>query len=191
MLARTVFVLVLLALVASPVSAQAPALSPVTDAVLQDPAPGDWLNWRRTLDGWGYSPRDQVDRSNVGGLRMVWSWALPLGPNESTPIVHDGVLFVHGYGDKVQALDAASGDLLWQYTRRLPRTVSPSLKRGMSIYGERLYVPTSDAHVVSLDVKTGDLIWDQQVGDLEAGLRMTGGTLVARGMVMVLSLIHI
>ena len=118
------------------------------------------------------------------GLRVVWSWALPLGPNESTPIVHDGVLFVHGYGDKVQALDAASGDLLWQYSRRLPRKVSPSLKRGLSIYGDRLYVPTSDAHVVALDLKTGDVIWDQPVGDLEADLRMTGGTLVARGKVM-------
>ena len=161
------------------------AIAPVTDAMLIDPPEEDWLLWRRTYDASGFSPLQQITADNVDDLRMVWSWALPLGPNESTPIVHDGVLFVHGYGDKVQALDAASGDLLWQYTRRLPRTVSPSLKRGMSIYGERLYVPTSDAHVVSLDVKTGDLIWDQQVGDLEAGLRMTGGTLVARGMVMV------
>ena len=46
---------------------------PVTDAMLQAPAPGDWLMWRRTLDGWGYSPLDQIDRSNVGDLRLVWS----------------------------------------------------------------------------------------------------------------------
>ena len=161
------------------------AVRPVTDAMLHDPPPADWLLWRRTYGASGFSPLDEINKDNVSDLRLVWSWALPLGPNESTPIVHDGVLFVHGYGDKVQALDAANGDLLWHYSRRLPRTVSPSLKRGLSIYGNRLYVPTSDAHVVALDVKTGDVIWDQPVGDLEVGLRMTGGTLVARGKVMV------
>ena len=160
-------------------------IRPVTDAMLEKPDAGDWLLWRRTYDASGYSPLRQITPANVGGLRGAWSWALPAGPNESTPIVHDGVLFVHGYGDKVHALDAASGDLLWEYARRLPRDVSPSLKRGMSIYGERLYVPTSDLHVVALDVKTGAVVWDQLVGDPEARMRMTGGTLVARGTVMV------
>ena len=160
-------------------------IRPVTDAMLEKPDAGDWLLWRRTYDASGYSPLRQITPANVGSLRAAWSWALPAGPNESTPIVHDGVLFVHGYGDKVHALDAASGDLLWEYARRLPRDVSPSLKRGMSIYGERLYVPTSDLHVVALDVKTGAVVWDQLVGDPEARMRMTGGTLVARGTVMV------
>ena len=160
-------------------------LQPVTDEALHDPPAGDWLLWRRTYAAYGYSPLDQIDRENVADLRVAWSWSLPRGPNESTPIVRDGVLFVHGYGDRVQALDAAGGDFLWEYQRRLPRGVSPSLKRGMSIHGNRLLVPTSDAHVVALDAKTGDVVWDRQVGDLEAGLRMTGGTLVARGKVMV------
>ena len=160
-------------------------MQPVTDEALHDPPDGDWLLWRRTYGAYGFSPLDRIDTGNVADLRVAWSWALPLGPNESTPIVRDGVLFVHGYGDRVQALDAARGDFLWEYQRRLPRGVSPSLKRGMSIYGNRLFVPTSDAHVVALDAKTGDVLWDRQVGDLDAGLRMTGGTLVARGMVMV------
>ena len=161
------------------------SIRPVTDAMLEQPDPDDWLLWRRTYDASGYSPLRQITPANVGGLRAAWSWALPAGPNESTPIVHDGVLFVHGFGDKVHALDAASGDLLWEYARRLPRDVSPSLKRGMSIYGERLYLPTSDVHVVALDVRTGAVVWDQAVGDREARLRMSGGTLVARGTVMV------
>jgi alcohol dehydrogenase (cytochrome c) len=160
-------------------------LTPVTADMLADVPDGSWLLWRRTYDAFGFSPLKQIDTTNVGDLRVAWTWSLPPGPNESTPIVHDGVLFVHGYGDHVQALDAATGDLLWQYSRRLPRGVAPSLKRGISIYGERLYVPTSDAHVVALDVKTGDAVWDQPVGDLELGLRMTGGPLVARGKVMV------
>ena len=160
-------------------------LRPVTDAMLENVAPEDWLLWRRTYDAYGFSPLDAIDRTNVGDLRVAWSWSLPPGPNESTPIVHDGVLFIHGYGDAVQALDAATGDLLWQYSRRLPRGAAPSVKRGMSLYGERLYVPTSDAHVVALEARTGRVVWDKPAADREGGYRMTGGTLVARGKVMV------
>jgi alcohol dehydrogenase (cytochrome c) len=161
------------------------AMQPVTDEMLHDPPAEDWLLWRRTYGAYGFSPLDRIDTDNVADLRVAWSWALPQGPNESTPIVHDGVLFVHGYGDKVHALDAASGDLLWEYVRRLPRDAAPSLKRGMSIYGERLYVPTSDLHVVALDVRTGTVAWEREVGQLGARMRMTGGTLVAGGTVMV------
>jgi len=95
------------------------------------------------------------------------------------------VLFIHSFGDKVQALDAATGDVLWQYSRRLPAGVAPSVKRGISISGTRLFVPTSDAHVVALDVKTGKVVWDGEVADANKGYRITGGTLVARGKVMV------
>ena len=164
------------------------SIRPVTDAMLRNADPADWLLWRRTYDAAGYSPLDQINTANVDDLRVAWSWSLPAGPNESTPIVHDGVLFVHGYGDKVFALDADSGDLLWRYARRLPRSVSPGLKRGMSIYGERLYVPTSDTHVVALDVKTGTVVWDQEITadtDSASRLRLSGGTLVAKGKVMV------
>ena len=52
---------------------QSPAFEPVTDAMIRDPDPKDWLSWRRTLDSWGYSPLGEIDRGNVGGLRMVWS----------------------------------------------------------------------------------------------------------------------
>ena len=161
------------------------SIRPVTDAMLTDAPEGDWLLWRRTYDAFGFSPLTQISTANVGDLRVAWTWSLPAGPNEATPIVHDGVLFVHSYGDNVQALDAVTGDLLWQYSRRLPKGVAPSVKRGISIYGDRLFLPTSDAHVVALDVKTGNVVWDQAVADPESGIRMTGGTLVARGKVMV------
>ena len=160
-------------------------LTPVTDAMLNGPAPGEWLTWRRSFDAHGFSPLAQITRQNVGNLRLAWGWALPNGPNEVTPLVHDGVMFVHAYGDKVQALDAATGDLLWQYSRRLPRDVAPTVKRGIAIYGNRLYVPTSDTHMVALDARTGDVVWDQPVADRKAGYGMTGGPLVANGKVMI------
>ena len=96
-------------------------LTAVTDAMLTSPADGEWLTWRRSFDNLGFSPLTQINKQNVADLRLAWSWALPNGPNEVTPLVHDGVMFVHGYGDKVQAIDAATGDLLWQYSRRLPK----------------------------------------------------------------------
>jgi len=158
-------------------------LKPVTDAELAKPADGEWLTWRRTYDDHGFSPLKQIDRANVNGLRVAWSWSLAPGPNEMTPLEHDGVLFVGAYGDKVQALDAATGDLLWQYARKLPEGRQPSVKKNFAIYENRLYVPTSDAHLVALDIKTGRLLWDHALAD-KPSFNVTGGPLVARGKVI-------
>jgi alcohol dehydrogenase (cytochrome c) len=157
----------------------------VTDAMLHDPAPSDWLAWRRTWDAHGFSPLTHINKSNVGSLRVAWSWSLPPGSNEGIPLVHDGTLFVHGMGDRVQALDAKTGDLLWEYRRRLPQGVSPTVKRGMALYRDRLYIGTSDAHVIALDAKTGKLVWDELVGDTKVREGIAGGVLAARGKVMV------
>ena len=158
-------------------------ITAVTDAMLQNPPAGEWLTWRRTYDDQGFSALKQVDRNNVGNLRVAWSWSLPNGPNEATPLVHDGVLFVHSYGDRVQALDAATGDLLWQYSRQLPKEARVSVKRNLAIYGDKLLVPTSDVHLVALDIKTGKVAWDHEIGDYKV-MGMTGGPLAAKGKVM-------
>lgn len=159
-------------------------ITPVTEAMLTNPPEGEWLTWRRTVDAQGFSPLRQINKSNVARLQPAWGWSLPPGPNESTPLVHDGVLFIQSYGDKVQALDAAKGNLLWQYSRRLPKGVAPSYKKAMAIFGHRLFVATSDAHIVALDVRTGAVAWDAPVGD-STEYRMTGGPLVAKGKVIV------
>ena len=159
-------------------------ISQVTDALLDDPPPGDWLLWRRTYDDFGFSPLKQINKSNVSDLRVAWAWSLPNGQNEATPLEHDGVLFVDSYGDKVQALNAVTGDLLWQYSRQLPSDARLSVKRNLSLYGDRLYMPTSDDHIVALDVKTGDVVWDSALADYTKGYQTTGGPLVAKGKVM-------
>ncbi|HXQ25184.1 MAG TPA: PQQ-binding-like beta-propeller repeat protein [Candidatus Acidoferrales bacterium] len=159
-------------------------ITPVTDELLQNPPPSDWLVWRRTYDDHGFSPLKQINKSNVGDLRVAWAWSLPNGQNEATPLEHDGVLFVHSYNDRVQALNAVTGDLLWQYSRQLPSDARASVKRNLAIYRDRLIVPTSDDHVVALDVKTGNVIWDQEIADYKKGWQVTGGPLVAKGKVM-------
>jgi alcohol dehydrogenase (cytochrome c) len=160
------------------------AYKPVTDTLLQNPPAGEWPTWRRGYDGQGFSPLKQITKQNVADLHTAWSWSLPNGPNESTPLFHDGVLFVHGYGDKVQALDAATGDLLWQYSRRIPMGVPTSVKRAIAIYGDKVYTGTSDAHIVALDVKTGRVAWDKAIADVKAGYGLTGGVTVAKGKVI-------
>ena len=157
----------------------------VTDAVLGSPQPSEWLSWRRTWDAHGFSPLTQINTTNVSSLRVAWSWSLPPGSNEGIPLVHDGTLFVHGMGDRVQALDARTGDLLWEYRRRLPQGVSPTVKRGMALYRDRLYIGTSDAHVIALEARTGRLVWDELVGDVKVREGIAGGVLAARGKVMV------
>ena len=159
-------------------------LSPVTDAVLKNPSPSDWLLWRRTYEDLGFSPLKQIDKSNVGDLRVAWAWTLPTGPNEATPLVHDGVIFVHSFGDRVQALDASNGNLLWQWARQLPPDVHAGVKRNMSIGGNLLFVATSDFHMVALDLKTGKVVWDHELGDYKEGLDVSGGPLVAKGKVI-------
>jgi len=159
-------------------------ITPVTDALLETPPAGEWLTWRRGFDYQGFSPLKQITKSNVNNLRVAWTWTLSPGSNEATPLVHDGVMFLHSPGDKLEALDAATGDLLWQYARILPPGVNASNKRNISLYGNKVYMGTSDIHVVALDVKTGRVVWDQPLTE-ERGFTLTGGPLVAKGKVMI------
>jgi len=157
-------------------------LTPVTDTMLANPGPGEWLTWRRSIDGHGFSPLKEINKSNVANLKLAWTWSLPNGPNESTPLLHDGVLFVHSFGDKVQAIDASTGDLLWQYSRPLPKDEPPSVKRAISLYGDKVLLGTSDVHVVALEAKTGKVVWDHRIGENKE-FRLTGGVTVAKGKV--------
>src|SRR5947208_11020553 len=93
--------------------AQVREFKPVTDAMLQNPDPGDWLNWRRTLDGWGYSPLKQITRRNVAQLQLVWSWPMQTGADEATPLVYNGVMYLPSPSG-IQALDAATGEFIWE-----------------------------------------------------------------------------
>ncbi len=159
-------------------------IAPVTDAMLSNPAPGEWLTWRRTYDDLGFSPLKQITKDNVKNLRVAWTLSLPPGPNEATPLVHDGVIFVHSYNDNVQALDAVTGNELWHYSRRLPEGTRGSTKRNAALYGTKIYFGTSDLHVIALDTKTGNVIWDSPVAKVGERWNLTGGPLVAKGKVM-------
>jgi alcohol dehydrogenase (cytochrome c) len=167
----------------APASEAAKNLKPVTNEMLRNPPAADWLMWRRTYDGYGYSPLDQINKDNVKNLKPAWSWSMSPGATETTPIVHDGVLFLNQYADKIQALDATTGDLIWEYKRDLPAKLlaensNQLTKRNMAIYGDNLYIATSDAHIVALDAKTGKVVWDHTVADWTKGWRYSGGPFI-------------
>ncbi|MCH7749608.1 MAG: PQQ-binding-like beta-propeller repeat protein [Acidobacteria bacterium] len=182
---------VLLVLLGTAVTgAQDRDFEPVTDAMLENPDPADWLSWRRTLDGWGYSPLDQINTDNVHQLQLVWAWQLGPGNSQPTPLVHDGVMYIPNPGNIVQAVDAVTGDRLWQYTRerrtRPDRPDAPPSRgsRSIAIYGDKIYLNTSDAHIVALDAATGEVAWDHTVADRALGYRYTSGPIVARGTIV-------
>ena len=173
------------------VTAQVESVVPVTDAELQDPSPDDWLMWRRTLDGWGYSPLEQIDRENVGTLRMVWSRALTDGRQQGTPLVHDGVMYMPNPNDVIQAIDAVTGDLLWEHRREVPDDISDYIfglsenNRNLAIHGTFVIDTSVDDHVFALDAATGRLAWETEVVDYRVDPAMqTSGPIVADGKVI-------
>jgi alcohol dehydrogenase (cytochrome c) len=157
--------------------------TPVTQAMLANPAPGDWPTWRRSHAGQGFSPLSQITTKNVGELRLVWSQPLPSGETMIEPLVRDGVLYAFGYGDEIMAFDAANGRLLWRYQRSLPKGVLRSSKKTVALYGDKLFAATSDLHMIALDARTGQPVWDTQITD-QPGFRNPGGPMVADGVVM-------
>ncbi|HXR88648.1 MAG TPA: PQQ-binding-like beta-propeller repeat protein, partial [Steroidobacteraceae bacterium] len=159
--------------------------TPVGKADLANPPPQDWLTWRRGWDAHGFSPLAQITRANAASLRMVWSWTLPAGSVEAVPLVRDGTMFVLSYGEIVQAINAKTGDLLWQYSHALEPGAAPFVKRGIALWGDLLYFGTSDVHVVALNARTGALVWDTKIGDFKRHEGLSGGPLVAEGKVMV------
>ena len=159
-------------------------LTAVSDAVLANPSASDWLMWRRTYDGWGFSPLKQIDKANVKGLTLAWAWALPNGATETEPLAHDGVVFIQSWGDGVEALNAANGDLLWRFTRPEAKGSSMYFKRFMALGGDKLYLATSDRHVIALDTKTGKPVWDHEItGD--GSFSFTSGPMALNGKVII------
>jgi alcohol dehydrogenase (cytochrome c) len=158
----------------------------VTEAMLRSPAAGDWLNWR-TDNAWGYSPLDQIKRENVARLQLAWSWAMEEGAQEATPLVHDGIMYLPNPGGTIQALDAATGDLLWEY--RPPRTNRGGgelrgIQRNVAIYEDKIFGATGDAHLIALNARTGKLVWDTAVADPKLGYNYTSGPIAVRGKVI-------
>ncbi len=145
--------------------------------------------YRRTYDGAGYSPLDQITKENVRNLQFAWSSFIAAGAVQVTPIVYQGRLYLPQPGDTIEAYNAQTGDRLWTYARELPRDVDATplhvqrTTRNIAIYQDKIYHATADGYVIALDAKTGKLAWETQVGDYKQ-MTHVAGPLVIRGKVI-------
>src|SRR5438445_3964218 len=154
---------------------------PVTDAMLRNPDPGDWLVIRRDYRASNYSPLTQITRDNVKDLRLVWSWAMNEGgTSQPAPIVHNGVIYLNNAGNIIQALDGKTGDLIWE--NRYGTNAAGAAMRGIGIYDDKIFAATSNAHLLAFDARTGKTVWETVIGDRTRGsYTPSSGPLVARG----------
>ncbi len=159
---------------------------PVTDEMLRNPADGDWLMYRRNYQGWSNSPLKQITTANVKNLQLVWSWAMnDGGASQVTPIVHDGIMFLSNVANTVQALDARSGELLWENRIGPTPTRAYGATRSLALYGDKVFVPTTDAKLYALDARTGKIVWETEIENGKEGYSNTGGAIAIRGKILV------
>src|SRR5206468_9745545 len=129
---------------------------PVTDQMLRSPDPGDWLMARRNYQGWSHSPLTQISRDNVKELQLAWAWSMNEGQtNEPTPVVHNGVMYLTNTLNLVQALDARTGELIWENHVGPNQATGIAAMRNMAIYQDKVFVATTDARLVARDARTG------------------------------------
>ena len=178
------------------ISAQQPVIPallesfvPVTPEMLRSPDPDDWISFRNGYALWGYSSLDQINVDSVHELQLVWSRAMNEGYQEVEPIVYDGVMFLANVEDIVQALDATTGDLLWEYRRPLPDNIAGVTGtryryRNVSIYGDKIVLATNDAFLVALDARTGEVVWETQRADYNERVAQTAGPVIIDGKVV-------
>src|SRR5580704_3972997 len=157
--------------------------TPVTDAMLRNPDPNDWLMIRHDYSAHNYSPLAQINTANVKDLQLAWEWAMNEGTNQAAPVVHNGIMFLNNPGNIVQALDARTGDLIWE--NRIGETATGNSQRGLAIYDDKVYVTTSQAHIYALSAKTGKNVWDTVIGDRKTGQYSTSsGPIIIKGKVI-------
>ena len=161
---------------------------PVTAERLKNPEDGNWLSIRRTYNGWGYSPLDQITAENVKGLQPVWIFSTGEPKvHESAPLVNNGVMFISTPNNQVIAIDVRTGNLLWRYKRSRPAgaVVAHETSRGVALYGDKVYFAGGEAVLVALDARTGKEVWTTRVADSRAAYYITLAPLIAGGKVMV------
>ena len=158
---------------------------PVTDAMLRNPDPGDWLMARRNYQGWSSSPLTQITRENVKNLQLAWVWAMNEGgANEPMPLVHNGIIYLINTGNTLQALDGKSGELIWENHIGPNAQVGISAMRNIAIYDDKVLVATNDARLVAVDARTGKTVWDTPLADRAKGYANTAGPMVIHGIVV-------
>jgi len=178
---KSIFLSLAVAAAAVTATAQLKTFTPVTQRMLENPSPNDWLMFSRTYDAQRYSPLDQINKGNVTQLRLAWERGMAAGQTETIPIIYNGVMYVLNPGAVVQALDATNGDLLWEYKREAPANVaSQGRAKALAIYQDVILYTAPDSYVVGLDAQSGKVRWETKT-DTRGN---TSGAIVVEGKVI-------
>jgi len=153
--------------------------------MLLKPDPADWLMIRRNYEAWSNSPLTQINTTNVNELQLVWSWPMNEGgANEPTPIVHSGVMFLANTGNIVQALDAKTGELIWENRIGPDFANGQNAIRNIAVYEDKVYLASTDAKIHALEARTGKIVWSVTQADMTKGYANTSGPIIVKGKVI-------
>ena len=155
--------------------------TPITDAMLTNPAAGDWPMHRRTYQAWSYSPLAQINTDNVADLKLEWVWSMYEGDSEPAPLVYDGTVYLINPSNVIQALDGKTGELIWEHHAG---PVDSKDMRNIAIYHDKIIQATTDARLIALDARTGEPVWETQIADGSKGFENSSGPIVADGKVI-------
>nr|WP_298795404.1 PQQ-dependent dehydrogenase, methanol/ethanol family [uncultured Acetobacter sp.] len=180
------------------VPAYADAQSNTGEAIIHaDDHPENWLSYGRTYTEQRFSPLEDINRSNVGNLKLAWFYDLDTNRGqEGTPLVVDGVMYATTNWSKMKALDAATGKLLWAYDPRTPGNIADkgccdTVNRGAAYWNGKVFFGTFDGRLIALDAKTGKLVWSVNTIPKDASLgqqrsyTVDGAVRVAKGRVLI------
>ena len=161
-----------------------PKYTPITDEMMNHPPASDWLMHYWNYAGWSHSPLKQINAKNVRNLQLRWVWSMDDGERQQiTPLVHDGVMFLsNNITNRVQALNAKTGDLIWENTLGPRLSGQQNATRTMALYGDKLFYPATDANLYALDARTGKIAWKLKFSSF--GNDKIGGLMVADGKII-------
>jgi len=151
--------------------------------------PQNWMTYSGDYSGKRFSGLDQI--SVINAHAMVAKWVYQVGATgklETTPLVVDGIMYATAQDDRAFALDARSGRPIWMYQRQLPGDIRPCcgrVNRGLAILGDKVFMGTLDAHVIALDSKTGNVVWDVTAADYRTGHSFTVAPLALKDEIVI------
>ena len=158
--------------------------------LLQKPVKDNWVSYNGDYTGQRYSELSQVTPANASQLGAKWIFHFQNTPGlvEVTPVVVNGVMFVTR-GNDTYALDAQTGKQLWHYARAVTSGLiddaSNHINRGVAVLGTRVYMNTDNAHLLCLDARSGNLIWDRPYATDNKNYGATAAPLIVKNLVLV------
>jgi alcohol dehydrogenase (cytochrome c) len=150
----------------------------------------EWLTYSGSYNGWRHKSLAEITPAKVAQLRIRWIKQFDSNDStiEATPLVIDGLVFIAVSVSKVSALDAKTGDLIWEYQRQIPTGLPlccGRVNRGLAAYGNTIFFGSADGYLVAINANGGKLIWQTPVAKPSDGYSITGAPLVVNHSVVV------